>query len=103
MKKLKGIDTSFRIDLSKFTEEEINFVIHEMSERMKDIVYVQSEARIIDCLKQLSGAVIEEDAAININYQIRFSYQWLVQIFGRVERLKNKDTKKIEFKLEEVY
>lgn len=92
----KGAKDRISFDFSGYTEEEMNEIVGEIAERMRDVVDAQADVKALGCLKDAAsgGFWMREGDEFTITYKINFSYLFLVQILSRMRR-KKKGRKKL--------
>lgn len=72
----------------KLTPEEKNAIITELAERMKDIIYMNAREKAEEALDQILEDSLSPNDIIDIDYNIRFVFNDILQILGRIRRTK---------------
>jgi len=74
----------------KLTDEEYEAVIRELSERVKDIVFMNAERKVRDALpKEFLEELLDkknDTESISISYMVCFAVGDIYQIIGRMRR-----------------
>ena len=72
--------------IGELSEQEFNAVVKEMTERIKDIVYMNLEQRVREILQEILKKNPHTDDIISFTWEIRFVFNDVVQIVGRIRR-----------------
>ena len=75
----------------KLTPEEKNAIITELAERMKDIVYMNAREKAEEALNDILEDIPSPNDIIEIDYNIRFVFNDILQILGRIRRKKQEE------------
>jgi len=70
----------------KLTPEEKEAIITELAERMKDIIYMNAREKAEEALDQILKDDLHPNDTIDITYNIRFVFNDILQILGRIRR-----------------
>ena len=76
--------------VGEVTEEEMNTIVKEICERIKDIIYMNLEHRIRMTVQDVIEIDPLIDDYIDIEWKITLAVSDLIQIIGRVRRSKPK-------------
>jgi len=76
----------------KLTKKEKEFLIEELSEKMKDVVYMNSRRRAKELVDKLQEMNLEPESKLEITYKIVFVFNDILQIVARVRRCKDLKT-----------
>ena len=70
------------------TDEEFEILVQEIAERLKDLIYMNAESQVRECLTKLRDRILTEDphSEIIINVEFTLPFNDLRQIIGRMRR-----------------
>ena len=72
----------------KITEEEYNQIIQELVERLRDLIYINAEAKINEIMPQsyFENLDWKKGDNLEIDYNFQIVVNDLIQILGRIRR-----------------
>lgn len=68
------------------SQSEKEVVIHEMASRMKDVVYMNAERKMLEATNNLEKRNMSPDDSITITYNFGFIMNDIIQIVGHYRR-----------------
>ena len=75
----------------KLTEEELNEVVKEIAERIKDMAYMNLENRVRDVVGKILGVDVDEDDKLTFEWKVTMVVGDILQIVGRKRRMEAKE------------
>ena len=80
--------------VGEITEDEFNILVEEISERIKDIIYMDVKPKVRRILWNLVISNPYTDDKVEVKWTISFVIEDLIQIIGRIRRNKEKQHEK---------
>ena len=80
----------------ELTEQEFGEVVREITQRIKDMIYMNLERRVRKTLRDLLKANLDINDSITFEWKIEFIFGDIVQIGGRIRRTKKGEVKVVE-------
>ena len=80
--------------VGEITEDEFNILVEEISERIKDIIYMDVKPKVRRILWNLVISNPYTDDKVEVKWTISFVIEDLIQIIGRIRRNKEEQHEK---------